>query len=272
MKKHVILIIALVSSASGFFQEPVTKEPIIMGETLEFFSKELMENRKLNIYLPVGYKGDETRSYPVIYLLDGSVDEGFTYISGLAQFCATRLKTMPESIVVGVVNVDRKRDFTYPSRNDKDINQFPASGKSNRFVDFMSEELLPLIEEKYRTNGQRSIIGQAFGGLLAAEILFTRSKLFHNYMLISPSLWWDDSLLVRTNTANITDNTRIYVAVWNRDALSLKATAKLMSKLRLTNKLLPEKSLLLTYDIIDIHDHGNIINTAMYNAFKTLKQ
>lgn len=271
MKKHILLSTAIFLGFLGFSQESIIKTPIMIGETLEFYSDELDENRTLNVYLPLGYDKHGSKTYPVIYLLDGSIDEGFTYISGLSQFSATKIKTMPESIMVGVVNVDRKRDFTYPSRNPDDISKFPASGKSGRFIDFISDELLPLIAEKYNTNGQRTIVGQAFGGLLATEILLTKSKLFNTYILISPSLWWDDAFLVTANTANIMANTKIYMAAWNRDPLSLKAVAKLMKQLRLTNKLHPEKALDLRYDLIKDHDHGNVIHSAMYNGFKTTK-
>ena len=44
-----------------------------------------------------------------------------------------------------------------------------------------------------------------------------------------------------------------------------------MAQLRLTNKLHPEKSLALTYDIIKDNDHGNVVRTAMNNSFKSIK-
>lgn len=271
MKKYILIIAIIFFGFLGFSQESITKTSITTGETLEFYSEELEETRKLNVYLPLGYDKNDSKVYPVIYLLDGSIDDGFTYISGLAQFSGTTLKTMPESIIVGMVNVDRKKDYTYPSRNQDDINHFPTSGKSGKFIDFIAKELFHLITEEYKTNRKRTIVGQAFGGLLATEILLTEPELFDNYILISPSLWWDNAFLVTANTANILPKTKIYMAVWNRDPLSLKAIAKLMAQLRLTNKLHPEKSLALTYDIIKDNDHGNVVRTAMYNAFKSIK-
>ena len=271
MKKYTLFITVILFGFLGFSQESITKTSITTGETLEFYSEELEETRKLNVYLPLGYDKNDSKAYPVIYLLDGSIEDGFTYISGLAQFCASTLKTLPESIIVGVVNVDRKRDYTYPSRNQDDIIHFSTSGKSGKFIDFIDKELLPLITEEYNTNGHRTIIGQAFGGLLATEILLTETELFDNYIIISPSLWWDNAFLVTANTINISAKTKIYMGVWNRDPLSLKAVAKLMAQLRLTNKLHPEKSLVLTYDIIKDNDHGNVAHMALYNAFKSIK-
>lgn len=271
MKKYILFITVIVFGFLGFSQESIAKTSIIVGETLEFYSEELEEIRTLNVYLPLGYDKNESKTYPVIYLLDGSIDEGFTYISGLSQFCATKIKTMPESIIVGVVNVDRKRDYTYQSRSKDDINKFPTSGKSGKFIEFIDKELLPIITKKYNTDENRTIIGQAFGGLLATEILLTKPELFDNYILISPSLWWDNAFLVTANTANILPKTKIYMAVWNRDPLSKKAVTRLMAQLRLTNKLYPEKLLSLTYDVIKENNHGNVIHSAMLNAFKSIK-
>ncbi len=61
----------------------ITKEPFSIGENFTFHSKMLDEDRQVNIYLPNGYSKDSARTYPVIYLLDGSKDEDFIHIAGL---------------------------------------------------------------------------------------------------------------------------------------------------------------------------------------------
>ncbi len=87
-----------------------------IGTIETIYSKELNENRTLNIYLPDGYSNDSSKLYPVIYLLDGSKNEDFLHIAGLTQFL-TMIEKMPESIVIGIANVDRKRDFTLPNQH-----------------------------------------------------------------------------------------------------------------------------------------------------------
>ena len=76
-------------------------------------SVELGEIRVLNVYLPNGYSPDSSKTYPVIYLLDGSDNEDFIHVVGIVQFL-NMIQVMPESIVVGIANVDRRRDFTFP--------------------------------------------------------------------------------------------------------------------------------------------------------------
>jgi predicted alpha/beta superfamily hydrolase len=103
---------------------------------------------------------------------------------------------IPESIVVGIGNVDRKRDFTYPSQNKLDQKEFPTSGQSEKFINFLEKELQPFVDSTYRITELKTIIGQSLGGLLTTEILFKKPELFDNYIIVSPSLWWDDEKLL----------------------------------------------------------------------------
>jgi len=116
--------------------------PFSIGERLEIKSSILMEDRTMNVYLPNSYAKDSTKKYPVIYVLDGSADEDFIHIAGLVQFCSfSWIGIIPESIVVGIGNVDRKRDFTYPSPEKIDQQEFPTCCHSTKFMDFLSQEL-----------------------------------------------------------------------------------------------------------------------------------
>lgn len=159
-------------------KEKINKVPITIGESITFYSKVLDEDRTLNIYLPQGYSSDSTKTYPVIYLLDGSIDEDFVHISGIVQFGSfSWINMIPETIVVGISNVDRKRDFTYPTTIEQDKKDFPTTGESEKFINFIEVELQPMVKALYKVNGIKTIIGQSLGGLLATEILFKKTKL-----------------------------------------------------------------------------------------------
>ena len=141
----------------------------------------------INVYLPASYHIDSTRKYNVIYLLDGSAEEDFIHISGLIQFGSyPSINMLPESIVVvGVSNVDRKHDFTFPSSIVEDKNEFPITGGSENFIFFIEMEFQPKVEAMYRTSSVKTIIGRSLGGLLATEILLKKPDLFDNYVIIS---------------------------------------------------------------------------------------
>lgn len=193
--KNILLQICMVLLACSAFLpaqkeiDIIAKSPFRICETVKFYSETLEEDRLLNIYLPHGYDPDSAKTYPVIYLLDGSADEDFIHIAGLVQFGSfSWTKMLPEAIVVGIANVDRRRDFTYPSKNEEERRDFPTTGKSETFITSVENEILPLIAKNYRINGTRTLIGQSLGGLLATEILFKHPHLFDNYIIISPSL------------------------------------------------------------------------------------
>ena len=206
---------------------PVRTEPFVLGITDIIRSTVMNEERTLNIYLPPGYNEQDSVRYPVIYLLDGSVDEDFIHMAGLVYFLGFPwLNLCPPSIVVGIANVDRKRDFTFPTTVEKDKKDFPTTGGSAAFIRYLGEEVIPYIRSRYKTNNTSTLIGQSFGGLLATEVLFTHPDWFSKYLIVSPSLWWDNqSLLNRTVTLATQPDVRIAVGkegrVMERDAKAL---------------------------------------------------
>ena len=116
-----IVLLAIASADGQTLPVKISETDFSIGQSITIRSTILQENRKLNIYLPLNYAEDSLKTYPVIYLLDGSHDEDFIHIAGIVQFGTFPwVKMLPESIVVGISNVDRKRDFTYPSQNELD--------------------------------------------------------------------------------------------------------------------------------------------------------
>ena len=91
----------------------------------------------------------------------------------------------------------QKKGFHISSKSKRDLKEFPTTGHSQNFMEFIKKELQPFVASKYQTSGQKTIIGQSLGGLLATEILLKQPDLFDNYIIVSPSLWWDDESLLK---------------------------------------------------------------------------
>lgn len=267
-----IFISAFLLSISPVFSQNTTQEEVStlsIGEKIEFLSEIMGEKRVLNIYLPHGYNDDSLKKYPVIYLLDGSMDEDFVHISGLVQFASFPwINMLPESIVVGISNVDRKRDFTFPTRNKKDKKDFPTTGQSEKFIRFIGEELQPLIENRYRTDSVKTLIGQSLGGLLATEILFKNAELFSNYIIVSPSLWWDNKSLLEYTYLPDSTKKSIYIAV-GKEGKVMEQTAK-----ALYDKLNEQKGENgeLYFHFFEKQNHANILHLAVYDAFEKMSK
>lgn len=234
-----------------------------IGQAHTLHSNILHEDRVFNVYLPESYKND-TAKYPVIYLLDGSANEDFIHIVGLVHFL-TMIEIMPPTIIVGIANIDRKRDFTFPTTVTKDKQDFPTTGGSTPFISFLQSELITYINAYYRTNETSILIGQSLGGLLATEILFKNDKLFQNYIIVSPSLWWDnESLLTKANKdVEYTTQHKVYIAVGDKEDKVMRRDAEKMKNILQRNK---DKVISLKYEILTDESHLTILHNAVYKA------
>jgi len=260
------------------FPQTSASKPFVLGVIEEIQSKELAEKRILNIYLPEGYKQDDTTKYPVIYLLDGSADEGFIHVVGLVQFNNFPwINRVPKSIVVGIANVDRKRDFTFPTTIEEDKKKFPTTGHSDKFIAFIEKELQPFIDKKYKTNSSKMIIGQSLGGLLATEILFKKPTLFDKYIIMSPSLWWDNASLLNTSPeilqSTFSKNISIYIGV-GKEGLTpttiphvMEVDANVLAEKIMNTK---SQSVKVNFDYLPQEDHATMTHQSVFNAFRVL--
>lgn len=279
MKSIIPFLFSFCLTIHSFGQSPTDhSKPFVLGVIEEIESKELSEKRIVNIYLPEGYSKTDTTEYPVVYLLDGSADEDFIHITGLFQFNSFPwINRVPKSIVVGIANVDRKRDFTYKTTIEADKKKYPTTGHSDRFIRFMEKELQPFIEKKYRTNASKMIIGQSFGGLLATELLLTKPKLFNQYIIISPSLWWDNGSLLTKKSALLDEDflqkTEIYVGV-GKEGLAPSEIPRVMEvdANLLAEKLEGSKSknVSVYFDYLPAENHATVTHQAVFNALRVL--
>jgi predicted alpha/beta superfamily hydrolase len=270
-----ILISEVVSGQNGG-KAPTNTKAFVLGNIEEIQSAKLSETRILNIYLPEGYNKNDTTTYPVVYLLDGSADEDFIHIVGLYQFNSFPwIDRVPKSIVVGIATVDRRRDFTYPTTIEKDKIKYPTTGKSERFISFLEDELQPFIEKNYKTNTTKTIIGQSLGGLLATEILLTKASLFNKYIIVSPSLWWDNGSLLKMSSkilsADFDQKIDVYIGVGKEGLVPgdnprvMEVDANLLAeKIRSTKS----KSVKVFFDYLPEENHATILHQAVFNALR----
>ncbi|WP_326982109.1 alpha/beta hydrolase-fold protein [Chryseobacterium sp. MYb264] len=267
IKKLLIISTILFTFQSVAFAQTGNVKPLTIGEIRTIESKILNEERTLNIYLPQNF--DKTKSYPIIYLLDGSMNEDFIHVTGLVQFF-NQMYSMPETIVVGIANIDRKRDFTFHT-DLKDLQKdYPTTGHSDKFISFLEKELKPYIESQFKTT-DKYVFGQSLGGLLATEILLKKPEMFNNYFIISPSLWWDDESLLKQAPqllAKIQDTKKfVYVSVGKGEhPVMVKDAEDLFDVLKKANK----KNWTLEYKMMETDNHATILHRSLYEGLVKL--
>ncbi|PWN60116.1 alpha/beta hydrolase [Chryseobacterium oncorhynchi] len=263
IKKVFILCSILFAVNFTVSAQTETTKPLTIGEVRTLKSKVLNEERTLNIYLPQGF--DKTKSYPVIYLLDGSMNEDFIHVSGLVQFF-NQMYSMPATIVVGIANIDRKRDFTFHT-DLKDLQKdYPTTGHSDKFITFLEKELKPYIETQFKTT-DKYLFGQSLGGLLATEILLKKPEMFNNYFIISPSLWWDDESLLKQapQLLSKSPDTKkfVYVSVGKGEhPVMVKDAQAWFDVLKKSNK----KNWTIEYKMMETDNHATILHRSLYEG------
>lgn len=146
---------------------------------------------ELYIKLPEDYAEKTDENYPVIYTTDAEVH--MDMLSGATEFL------MPDVILVGIsyqknhkeerANISRFRDYTMLEHPNPEIQARFQPGQASNHASFIRDEVIPYIEEKYRTNpAERSYFGYSLGGAFGAYMLLSQPDTFNNYILGSPAL------------------------------------------------------------------------------------
>ncbi len=252
--------------------------PLSIGISEVLHSNILGENRTINICLPDNYNPSDSVRYPIVYVLDGGVDEDFFHIAGIVRFVTQPwIDRFPQSIVVGIGGNTRRRDFTFPVKNTDFIEKegfqkanFPSYGGSEKYRAFIKNELIPYISGNYKSNGKQILIGESLAGLFSVEILLKQPELFNDYIIISPSLWWGDEFLLENADKllqrNLKNNINVYLGVPNREEdLKMYNESKALSEVIKSNKQIH-----FVFDYMPDELHSTVIHQAVYNAFKKL--
>jgi predicted alpha/beta superfamily hydrolase len=149
--------------------------------TVKFYSRILEEERTIFVSLPDGYTTTE-KDYPVLYVLDAEGETLFPKcVSAVKDLSAKSL--VPQMIVIGIWNTIRNRDMIPEA-----VSHRPGSGGSENFLHFIKEELMPYIQQNYRTSGYSILYGMSNSALFAVFALLEKPNTFKAYIASSPMI------------------------------------------------------------------------------------
>lgn len=174
-----------------------TSELITIGSSQRLYAQSLGEVRTINVVLPPTYSKAPSRRYPVLYLIDGGVEQDLLHIAGVVQLGAIWGRSA-EAIVVGIETKDRRRELVGPTQDPELLSRYPTAGSSEKFRTFLRDQVKPFVEEHYRTSGADAVLGESLAGLFVIETYLNEPELFGGYGAIDPSLWWDKEALSQT--------------------------------------------------------------------------
>ena len=179
-----------------------TGTAIRLGTSYQLRSAALGEMRTVNVVLPASYAKAPAKRYPVLYLIDGGVDQDLLHVAGVVQLGGLWGRSA-EAIVVGIETKDRRRELVGPTRDPELLKRYPTAGDSAKFRAFLRDTVKPFVERRYRTNGRSALLGESLAGLFAVETYLAEPALFDAYGAIDPSLWWDKEALSLTAAARL---------------------------------------------------------------------
>ena len=197
--------------------------PIHNEKAILLHSKVMSEERTLWIHLPANYTST-SNSYPVLYVLDAG--NHFNYASEAVGFLAGYDRNrMPEMNVIGIVNVDRGRDFTpvylKNAKGALDSSKTTSNAGAGRFLRYIADEVIPYVDTHYRVQPYRVLTGHSLGGLFALYAKEQMPNLFPAMILTSPAInGINDRMLSNIHSfikVSHPNNGKLFIAIGNEN-------------------------------------------------------
>lgn len=178
-------------------QYPAITNPV-PTEIRTITSAYVQQEYQLFISLPASYAASD-KIFPVLYLLDGNAT--YTMVRPPVETLQI-IQLVPELIIVGIgypqaTYMDtlalRGRDLTPielpPEQKAGDGYPFEETGGASRFLSFLAHELIPFIDQNFRTDpNNRALLGWSLGGAFVLYTLFEQPDLFKRLIAVSPSI------------------------------------------------------------------------------------
>lgn len=248
MKKIIYALLVLFSVQA--IQSQVIYEPLK--------SIKLGETRELKIQLPRGYD-DSDKSYPIIVVFDG--DYLFEPVSGNVDYYSY-WEDMPEAIVVGINQMDKRFDDSYYSEQ----NSLPIETGA-AFFEFVGTELIPHIEKNYRTENFRVAVGHGETANYINYYLLKGVPLFQAYVSISPDLAPDMNSYLTEKMSKLESKVFYYLATSSDDVKSIKADTEALNT---SISAIDNKNLLFSFDNFEGPSHYALPAHAIPNALEDI--
>ncbi|WP_262693144.1 alpha/beta hydrolase [Kordiimonas aquimaris] len=217
----------LPSSAQDTDGAPITfMHGLNQPEYDQVSSETLGRDFHVYIRLPAGYHETEAK-YPVVYLLDGGAT--FPILGGYYNYLSFA-GDVPNMIVIGISYGSN----TLEGGNFRSTDYTAASperrywGGAPKFQTFLTTELLPKMEEKYRIDTARRIIfGQSLGGQFVLYTALTKPDLFWGHIASNPALHRNLPFFLNFTPVEESSNSMLFVSLAENDEERFKVPANI---------------------------------------------
>lgn len=153
---------------------------IKLGDRHTIRSVVLNEDREILVHVPENY-GESDKTYPVLYRLDGNVYQLLETVSIVNRLTYVD-EIAPELIIVSIVNIDRNRNMWPVNTKYYPEPEIPGA---KSFLSFIGDELIPYVNNNFRTKNDRIICGQSLSSVFILYTLLEKPEIFDSYIACS---------------------------------------------------------------------------------------
>lgn len=218
MTRYVASVIVLLIMAG------CSSEADKQGKTavMRLYSQTVADSFSIFIHLPDDYNAEQSKKYPVVYLLDANLYFDVMAVT-LNKYAEVGLA--PNVILVGIGYKDfpamdslRNRDDTYPVAIPE--YEMSTSGGADKFLSFIHGQLMPMVDQQYRTDTtKRVLMGHSLAGYFTTYMLYRdlagTPTGFSGYIAASPSLHYNHYYLPeQLKTLRVKDSARVKVKAY----------------------------------------------------------
>lgn len=177
LKISFMMIILLGLMTTGVVEGQDVNVKIGLRDSIK--SEILHGSSRILIHLPDNY-GTSNKSYPVMFRLNGNPAMMLETVSAVNRLALDQ-EIIPEMIIVSIETISGKDMWPVNTKYYPE----PETLGANNFLSFIEKELIPYVEKRFRTNGDRILYGQSMTAVFTIYAFLAQPKLFNSYIACS---------------------------------------------------------------------------------------
>lgn len=224
-KNNIFILLGAILAITACNHEKISQKNEADSELkYSIFSKNVRDSFYISVQLPLEYKEQPKKKYPVVFLTDANF---FSPMLAPILHQYEKGGLLPPLILVsvgyksfGLMDSLRVRDYMFPASIPSD--EMEAIGGGRKFYHFLTEELLPKIDSNYSADTKkRTLLGHSFGGyfslLALSEQIENKRNDFMGFVSASPTLWYNNNYLFnlskKLNDLDLKDSLNVFLSV-----------------------------------------------------------
>jgi hypothetical protein len=215
MRTPVLMLLGMLLLSATATAEPARPSPgadagvsAVVPSSRQFDFKSAVNGRTYRVQVAIPFVPAPPNGYAVLYVLDG---DGYFGTYSFAARMRAMLGEVQPAVVVGigypeaesdmkVTLVRRQYDLTPTQSDPKQAAQAGLAtdlGGADAFLQVIEREVKPRVAAMLPVDASRDILfGHSLGGLFALHVLFTRPESFKTYLVLSPSIWFNNRVVL----------------------------------------------------------------------------